>query len=950
MRLLLTLLCSLLLHVATAQSIAVTDIPTLGKLPVNAIHRIFQDSQGYMWYGTVNGLCRDDGYQVEVFRSDIYTPGLLDNNLIECIAEDPEGNIWFGTNKGAYILDKLDYSIRPLDSERLKDQFIHRVEATSDGSLWVAIAGYLYRYDAAGNLLHQYVVQNKGIDTHLSGFCESRSGAITVAFAQGLLYYLNEKENQFTPYPAPEKQLHFGNIIQDQEEEYYWIATWQEGIVRFNPHCSNVDSLYLPQSLPTNGWGQTNAVFLYLAQDSNSGYIWGTTSQELVAYCKNEQGMLVQVPLPALFPPSNRMLNEIRKDRSGNLWVSAFDQPSFILHFTDNASTNYPLPALRQRVNGNPAVMALVDTGEGVMWLSQERTGLCLYNHQTDEVTTFLDFPQTKQLPLGSIKIMAQSRLQQSAWVVPVNSKRAYRMARKGMQMELLTQIDLSQVIASGVIRAVLESDSGRFLWLGTDRGAYRYDLEKRVLDSNYHNIGFVTDMVETPWGELWVVTADKGFYVLDKENQLTAFPYLHHYSSVAYTTDNLIWLGSDEGGLYAFNRETGCLVDHSAACDLKGDMVNQVMADEYNHLWIHTNQKLIEFNPSHNSYRSYQTTDSSMLLWRLIPTAMCKGLDGKIYVGGIPGISSFTPSNRLASAAELVKPLITNVKVLGKTLFWGQASDNASLNEVVLTPNDRNIELTFSSLNHRFAHKIRYAYRLIGVDSDWTYTASGACRAYYHTLPKGNFKFEVKATDENGRWSNQVAQLTIRRLPAFYETWWAYTLYLLLLVVALLLTINWYVSGVKKKNNELWSDSQELIKMRHYLGSEVAISEPEELQLDSMLLDKAVKCVEQNLLEPQFDVAALAQGMHMSRSTLTRKLRAITGKTPLEFIRQIKMKHAHQLLANPSTTITEVAANLGYLNRKYFTSCFKEEFGMTPSEYQKSVEKGTIDANRGDK
>ena len=112
---------------------------------------------------------------------------------------------------------------------------------------------------------------------------------------------------------------------------------------------------------------------------------------------------------------------------------------------------------------------------------------------------------------------------------------------------------------------------------------------------------------------------------------------------------------------------------------------------------------------------------------------------------------------------------------------------------------------------------------------------------------------------------------------------------------------------------------------------------EPEFVQLDKLLLEKAVKAVEDNLTEPDFDVTALADAMNMSRSTLTRKLKAITGRTPLDFIRNIKMKHARHMLEDKDKSVTEVAATLGYFNRKYFTTCFKEEFGMTPSEFQKS-------------
>lgn len=107
------------------QSIRLTPIPSLPQLPVSAIHRIFQDSEGMMWYGTVNGLCRDDGYQVDVIRSDIHTPGLLRNNTIQSIAEDNKGRIWFGTDQGAYILDKTNGKVIPLDSQTLQRSFIY---------------------------------------------------------------------------------------------------------------------------------------------------------------------------------------------------------------------------------------------------------------------------------------------------------------------------------------------------------------------------------------------------------------------------------------------------------------------------------------------------------------------------------------------------------------------------------------------------------------------------------------------------------------------------------------------------------------------------------------------------------------------------------------------------------------------------------------------------------
>ncbi|MGL5272368.1 MAG: two-component regulator propeller domain-containing protein, partial [Phocaeicola sp.] len=612
MRILLTILLSFLLHTVAAQNIAVTEIPSLGKLPVNAIHRIFQDSEGYMWYGTVNGLCRDDGYHVEVFRSDIYTPGLLDNNLIGCIAEDKEGKIWFGTDKGAYVLDKQDYSISPVCDSRVRGAYIYRIDVTSDGNIWISVMGSTLCFNSDALFLKEFTIVSEEKKRHIVGFCEDRKGNILVTYSDGKIYFLDSEKGCFKPYSTGNSRGHLGMILQDKDEDYYWIATWDDGIVRFNPQASALDSIYLYQPLPLVDDRTSDNCFLYIAQDNHFGYIWGTTSKSIVAYSKDKKGNLQQVSLPNLFPVSNKMLNEVVKDQHGNLWVSAFDQPSFILHFTNDLPTNHAMHSLRREINGNPAIMALVDSGEGTMWISQERTGLCLYNLLNDEVSFFTDFTETRNLPFGAIKIMSESNLKNSAWIVPVSSKVAYRMRRKEMKMEFITKIDLSETIPLGAIQTVLESHSGRFLWLGGATELYRYDLMKGQLDTTFKEFGSVTSIIESSNEEYWVATSDKGFYRINKDLSITNYPIMHHFSSVTLTSDNLVWLGSDEGAIYSFNPLNNELIDHSQQCGLKGDMVNQLMADVFNHIWIHTNQKVIEFNPRNKSFKTYQTTDAS--------------------------------------------------------------------------------------------------------------------------------------------------------------------------------------------------------------------------------------------------------------------------------------------------------------------------------------------------
>lgn len=936
MKYILTFILSFLSFLVCSQNITITDIPTIDQLPVNAIHRVFRDSEGYMWYGTVNGLCRDDGYHVKVFRSDIETPGLLEDNLVECIAEDKKGNIWFGTDKGVYILDKSDYSVHPMDRERLKNIPVMYLYATSDGYMWLSYRSILAKYDINGQLVKEYPLRNKYGRTTISGFCESRNHEIIISVWNGRVYHLDKEKDEFVPYPDKMRRQNPTVMVQDNEQEYFWLATWGDGVVRFDPSAPE-DSMFVYSEIPVNAAGEEDGVILSLVQDDKLGYIWLTTGHDFMSLQIQPDKTLKQLKFQTGLLPVNHMLVEVLKGR-GCLWVSAFDRPSFIVHLMDNMTKDYALPALADRVNRSPAVMALCDDGDGMMWMMQERTGLVLYDLKQDKVKIYSDFPELVSLSLDNGREMTRARINNGIWVAKDLNRLVYGMIRKGMEMYLVDLIDLNGQVESNATVTKLYEDSHGILWIGLNKGLCSYDVRQKRIKQVYPDVGHVMGIVENKEGLIWICTQDNGLFQTTADEKLRSFKLDKNFSCLSIAPDWILWLGTCDGGVYSYDPSENKLVSYNEACGMNGNQVNQIVADAYNHIWIDTNQKLIEFNPRNGSFRTYLTTDGSILLHRFLPTAVCQAKDGNIYWGGIPGICMVTPSNGLERKASAVKTKITDIKLQGESLIFGDRKSSNSINRIELHPDDQNLEISFSSLNHRYASKIRYAYRLIGVDKAWVYVEGGKNSAFYNHLSKGTYTFQVKATDENGLWSKEVTELTIRRLPAFYETWWAYLFYVLIVMgVSSGYSLYLYLKRVDRKNNEMWADSKEMIKMRIYLDSKVNLPEPEFVQLDKLLLEKAVKAVEDNLTEPDFDVTALADAMNMSRSTLTRKLKAITGRTPLDFIRNIKMKHARHMLEDKDKSVTEVAATLGYFNRKYFTTCFKEEFGMTPSEFQKS-------------
>lgn len=305
------------------------------------------------------------------------------------------------------------------------------------------------------------------------------------------------------------------------------------------------------------------------------------------------------------------------------------------------------------------------------------------------------------------------------------------------------------------------------------------------------------------------------------------------------------------------------------------------------------------------------------------------------IVVGGIGGVALFTPSNALDIILEEPEVKISDIKVNGKSILEDYQTYMRN-GKLQLRSDAANIEIFFSTLDLANASNERFAYRIKGVDKDWNYTKRGENRAFYNSLPKGEYILEFKACDENNYWNQEPSALVIYRAPAFYATWWAIAIYVLLALLVLGYILHLYLKHINKENEEMWSDSKEMVKMRTYLSSPVTLPEEEFRELDRILLEKATKVVEKNIAVPDFGVSDLASDVNMSKSSLARKLKAITGKTPLDFIRQIKMQYACRLLESQNHTVAEVAEMVGFEDRRYFTTSFKKEVGVTPSGYLK--------------
>ena len=926
----------LLCAIIKAQIATLQTNPSVGKLPVRSVHRIYQDSEGYMWYGTVDGLCRDDGYSIYVFRSDFLHPAPLKSNLIYCIAEDSIHNILFGTPSGAFYVDKANnYQVCSLLPDTLANKTILNIWTMNDGTVLISVPNHHYMVSVKDEAESPYTLV-KQLDGTLDAFIQTDKGQCIGAVNDKGLCMFDKNARQWNPLNIPSLSKRISSLVETQG--FIWVGSHDTGIQRIDLKTTNQALSCVNQPLATNVLGQSVNDIFFMTASCDGKTLWITSSDDIHAFSINDKGMLIPLDLTSEligYMPQRKMLSELTTSRDGSIWVAGYDTESFIIDFTPHTTQRIDVPAMQERFKRSTLIVSLSqDDDAETYWLSQERVGLCLYQPKSGRLVTFSDNTDAQDADLYMVHEIIKSSIANRVWVVPTQNC-IYSLENIGMRIRLADKVQLP----TGQTPKTLYEDSHGRLWIGTWQGIFVYHPENHTLKPVDAKVGHTTSITQTADGTIWATVTGRGVAEIRDEQILKIHEQTFDLLSIASTTDGTLYVGTGEGHLLSADSKAQTLTftDLSQSAGMNGNMVEKIVADRYNHLWILTNQRLIEFDPHHNTFRITETSGTSQndayTLSRFMPRAICADKKtGDILIGGFGGMLRMQPSLQIEGIARRVKVHLTAARIADSLYFN---------TEHLVAQRGQGIELHLSTLDHLHASTERYAYSLDG--GDWVYLPTGQNQIHLHGLARGTHYLRLRATDENGLWSSENSEVVIERLPAWWETNLAFLLYTLTGGLLVFFLFRHLVMRAKKKEEDIWSDSAELMAMHHYVEGDTLTSEQQEssgvvfTQIDRMLLDKVKQTIEQNLSEPDFSVATLASHMNMSRSTLMRKLRAITGKTPLQFIRDVKMDIACQMLSNRTAGVADVAKRLGYSDREHFANTFREAIGVLPSEWQRN-------------
>lgn len=796
-----------------AKQISVKPIPLISQLPSNSVRRIHQDKEGFMWFGTLDGLCRYDGYRILTFRSNLNNPDLIASNDISCLAEDKNNRLWIGTRSGINILDKKTYIITPLEDKEVLNQNIETILVASDGNIWVGTRSTVLCYNPDLTLKKKY--NNELPSTNINSIYEAPDGTLWVALWRNGIYRYNPKDDTFKHYP----QIGSGNnpfrIYQDNRKQY-WVCTWGNGLYLFNPDKEG-DQMYVRQEVFNKERQLAEDTFFSIVQDDKYGYVWVMSISGLHAFEYDKDGKLTNIDVSYLFKESNNIYSEIIKDRTGNLWIATFSEGVLTINFDRPVIKNYSILSIKERTGITPNITAISVDRDGDIWVNQNRWGLGIFNPDKNSIRFHSDYPQLRNLPmLSTVSCISQFRsIPDEIWVGPENETRIYCMKKDKDNIVVSRSIDLSTIASDAGNPRIFFEDRNNNIWIVTTTGLLIKPYNKDNIEAVSFSLGTISGITEDTRGTIWISSKTSGIsqvpmtgnYQAGKlqiknfnkeENNLPS----NNIESICADINGKVWLGTKEGSIIAYDLISRQFKDVSESLKMTGEAILNIVTDNFGHVWVSTNKRITEYNPENGASKNYSGTDGVIVNSFLI-NSYFKNKDGKIFFGGNKGISVFTPSETLSEQAKQTRTFITDIKINNSSVFQGNKNQRFDITSQSLTfePDDKNIEIDFSSLDYTFPSKIQYAYKMEGVDDDWVYTENDRQFAIYNQLSKGSHIFYIKATDENRLWSSEITKLMIYKRPAFYETWWAYAIYLVLLLAAIYWTYRIIKNRIKLRN-----------------------------------------------------------------------------------------------------------------------------------------------------
>lgn len=928
-----------------------------------AVYAITQDTSGVVWLGTDNGLYSYDGYHdYRHFASHTFSHVCINALGFEgsmLYLATGNGMLKFDTQKGIYASapamesdgskgsKKVARALRVLDMKGRKDAFgndVYAILHTQKGLLVGSLAGL--------RLNQRQILLTPGAQPLVNALAFDAKRHCYWIGTEGALYCADQALQNFSKIAALD-----GNSVkcldEDQDGNLY-IGT-DNGLYRMAMNNSLEHFVHDSRNEATI---PNNIVWsCYVDKWQN---VWIGTDHGLSRLSTHTYYRFTSLD-KITFSGEGNCLHAILQTRSGDWWMGGTNG---LIHYAEGVRVQGAASEYQNVVwykQNNPSaplahnrVRKIYEDKEGDVWICTDH-GINLYQKSTGKLLNFIVYDKSGKYS--------------TAWAYDILQDQMGRMWMASYQggvfvldkQRLLAAISLSSAATATCVADHHFSDKGKSALSGLHIGQLVLDGKGFVWASSYNHL----DRIDTRTLRISHIPGNDAINYLMKSDNGNV--WVGYNASVKCFMVNLPMKGKE---LESKEWKIGAKV--VSMCNVE------------NKVWVVAGNVCSVLDPENNSFRFFIPMESPNNIYY-------SKLNHEVVMGGNDGFISIRadlsmPKNdkaQLLLAGIVVNGRQTQDALLDENIEGTPGVSPVGLKTLVLKHDENNFTLQLSDLPFADHPTAVYAYRLEGSDHEWHYLDKGNLDITYNGLSYGDYHLTVHVVDGEGNIGDEVYQLEISVLPPWYLTIWCKLFYLTLLIVCIVWVINAHfvrnrLKEAKKQKEEILEQVQARMKFYANLADELknaaahrsfdevnhlvvsnldvnaSDSESESAmivnfngqqttpeveidELDKKLLDEIKETIEENMVDSDFNVSVLQEKMGMGNKQLYRKLKAITGQTPVEYIRDMRMQKAAKLLKAGKFSVSEVMYTVGFSNSSYFSKCFSKAFGMTPTEFMRS-------------
>lgn len=873
------------------------------------IHSIAKDSVGRMWFSGFDALFMYDG--TDFIRMDGKVTGLCPSAYWEYgkVAVDGRGELFVATNRALlrYVYGS-DGFLEVLSGK------VTSMDVDTSGVVWMIHNGVVESIDGESVTSWHFSPDMYISSRIMTVIC---SGENVYVASDGYLYLLDRNSARYslvTVIGAP------GSTVLDVMDhgDHRYILTQMHGVYR----CDMDGNVRKRFSLPDRYKEFSGMKELYL--DEN-GLIWVATQSGIMFIdTETDETSLVRSDLHYPYSLPNNSVWSIYKDPDVGVWIGTYGgKLAYTSPYDDGVDRFGAMPG---GLN-HPIVSCFEEDKDGNLWIGTEGGGLNFWDRKNGRFTYY-----TADNGSGLVSNMIKRLRYDSDGALVVSS---FNGGLKKYDARKDRFVDMGGFLPKVAYDFAWNGKSG--VWMTNPDGELAYaDMASGHSDAvklrDRHG-NYVRTKAESVFlggdGNVWLVT-HSGCYVTDPSGN----DILKHYyiEDAHYNVNNLcswcvdsygcIWFGSRGGGVNVLTSDGvySNFKDRSGT-GLDGRAVFGIIEDPASgNIWFSTDDGLYFYDRIAD--RMDKSRIGSPSLCGAFYVRSCfRTSAGELLFGGTDGFIMFSP-DKMQLNGQRPEVFFTGMKVNGDDV-------NFRTGKVIgLSHRQSNLEISFSTDSYLYSQKNQYSYRVVGLYDEWTLLPAGQKTVQLLNTPPGKYRFEIIASNNDGLWGDRVSFLKFRIFPSPFLTWWACLIYVLVAAGVFFIIV-----FIKRKLENTEIELKKLYDKKYIAGpSNIVVS-----SADDGILKKAMELIEKNMDNSDYGVDDFVEDMAMGRTVLYQKISELTGMSIKEFILDLRLKRASQLLRETELTVSEISYMTGFTNPKYFSTCFRKHFRQSPSEYRSS-------------